>query len=372
MTRPLALARMRKSMQKHLQGGWQRAVLASPQQDGTSEQRVFHGPSGPPSPNDLERAIDVAQAAARDGLVKHTYIIDERTRVRIDARYGKAKVQSVSDEALAKMMGGKDRPLRPDRSEALLRQIGIMNADGSISAKQAKKYKQVNHFVELCRPTWAKLARMRSIDEQAPLRLVDLGCGNSYLTFVMAESLRLEGIPAAILGIDRRSDVIERSRTRARDLGWDHLQFEVAAIEDIAQEMNGRIDLVVSLHACDTATDDALALAIDAGVPAVFSVPCCQHELAGQLERAPVPTMIKHGLFKQDYAALLTDAIRVEILEAVGYATDLVEFVGSEHSAKNRMIRAHRKRSSGKVELADVEARCRDLGIVPKLLKLLA
>src|SRR5690606_19936875 len=214
----------------------------------------------------------------------------------------------------------------PDASADLLRHIGIMNPDGSISAKNAKKYKQINHFVELCRPVWTRLVAQGGSDR--PLRVFDLGCGNSYLSFVLAEALRLEGIPLRLVGVDRRDDVIERSRARTEALGWEHLQFRAQSIGDLdLLELGGPPDLVVSLHACDTATDEALARAIQSGARAIFAAPCCQHELAEQLRDAPVSALVRHGLFKQDYAALLTDALRAELVEAQGYRVDLLEFV---------------------------------------------
>lgn len=372
MNRSLALQRLRKSMRRHLGAGWVRAVFARPQEgDGPADEDVVERPAGTPTEAELEAIFERAVDAARRGCVRQTFVIDERTRVRIDARHGRARVLTSDEGTLEKQMGGKARALRPDRSAALLRHIGIMNPDGSISAKHAKKYKQVSHFVELCRPTWTRLVQARTVDPEHPLVVVDLGCGNSVLTFVLAEALRLEGIPARFLGVDRRADVIERSRARARALGWDWLTFEVGDIERVDREP--RPDLVVALHACDTATDDALAFAIRRAVPAIFCAPCCQHELAQQLETAPVAAIAAHGLLRQDYAAVLTDALRVELLEAVGYKVDVVEFVTAEHSAKNLLLRAHDRgqHRDDITRLAAIAARCRALGVAPKLLRTL-
>jgi SAM-dependent methyltransferase len=335
-------------------------VFATPGQD---DAEVVEGPAGAPTEAELATLVGRAEAAARAGRVKQTLVIDARTRVRVDARYGRAKVQTIEEATFAKMMGGKDRPLRPDVSGALLRTIGIANADGSISTRHARKYKQVNHFVELCRPTLERLRGER-------LRIFDLACGNGYLTFVLAEALRLQDRAAEIHGIDLREDLIERCRARASELGWSHLRFEVGAIRDA--DLGEHPDLVLALHACDTATDEALAKAILAGAEAIFVAPCCQRELATQLDArvVPTPALADVGLLRRDYAATLTDALRVEILEACGYTVDALEFVTSDHTPKNLLLRAHRHHPRGSLDaIAD---RCHDLGISPTLLALLA
>ena len=365
-------------MRRHVVGGWLRAVFArpqgaEPQQDDTVE---LPGPAGTPSPAEIDALVARAEAAARQGLVKQTYVVDARTRVRIDARHGKAKVQELDASTLTKMMGGKDRPLRPDASADLLRVIGIMNADGSISSQHAKKYKQVNHFVEICRPIWDTVDARR--DPDSPLRVLDLACGNGYLTFVMAEALRLRGTAARIHGVDVREDVVTRCIERAEALGWPHVTFTRARIEAVDPKavLDGPPDLVVALHACDTATDDALALAIHTGAGAILAAPCCQHELARQLPDQTdclPPPMLQQGLLRRDHAALLTDALRVQMLEACGYTVDLLEFVHGSHTPKNLLIRARRRHSGaldrGSWDFTAVREQCERLGVRPTLLE---
>ncbi len=364
-----------------------RAVFARP---GDDDQPLVHeGPgAGPPEDASVQRLLDSAEAAAHDGRVKQTLVIDERHRVRIDARHGKAKVVTLDEDRARKVMGGKDKTLRPDASADLLRVIGIMNADGTISARSAKKYKQVNHFVELCRPVWERRIAARSPTAEVPLRVLDLGCGNAYLGFVLAEALRLAEVPARLHGVDRREDFIAQCRTRAAALGSRGLSFETASIDavDLADSpLGGAPELVVALHACDTATDDALALAIGAGAGSILAAPCCQHELATQLSEgggavastaAPVPALLRHGVLRQDYAAQLTDALRVELLEACGYHVDAIEFVSSQHTPKNLLLRAHRRHPDAPVDrsrwkLAAVEQRCEALGVNPRMLRAL-
>lgn len=391
MLREVNLQRLERTIAPHLRRGWTRAVFAAPQGDGSTPppfapaEQVVPGPGAdvPPTPEQLAALFTAARSAANAGLVKHTYVIDETRRVQIDARHGRPSVRTLDEAAALKVMGGKDRVLRPDASADLLRAIGIMNADGSISATHARKYKQVNHLAELCRPTWERLVAARPRSAETPLRALDLACGNAYLSFVLAEVLRRESIPLRLHGVDVREDVVTRSRERAVTLGMDGLSFARASIAEAeasaTEALAGPPDLVLALHACDTATDEALALAIRLGVPAVLCVPCCQHELATQLEKrdpntAPVPAILEHGLLRRAYADLLTDGLRVEILAACGYDVTVVEFVGSEHTAKNILLRAHRRHPYAPVDrtrwrLGPVADRCAALGVAPDLLR---
>ncbi|MCA9701158.1 MAG: SAM-dependent methyltransferase, partial [Myxococcales bacterium] len=320
------------------------------------------------------------------GLVKLTVVVDDRHRLEVDARHGHLKARVLDDETVAKIMGGKDRSLRPDGSAALLRAIGIMNADGSISARSAKKYKQVNHLVELCRPVWEALLAGRG--DRSELRIVDLACGNSYLSFVLLEALRLERVPARLLGVDLREDVIETSRARAAEIGMgEQAHFLATRLESLRREtieaaLGGPADLAISLHACDTATDAALDLALAAEVRAILCVPCCQAELARQLEAASgasglealPPALLDQGLLRRHLGEVLTDALRVEVLEAWGYQVSVVEFVDSAHTPKNLLLRAlpgrGRSAAARATALAAVERRCEALGVRPRLLQL--
>jgi SAM-dependent methyltransferase len=365
-------------------------VFASPRDEaGSRDEQVLEGPGPLTSDAEFEAAftslLTHAEFAAAAGRVKQTFVLDERRRLELDARHGQLKQRTLDDSTVDKLMGGKQRVLRPDRSAALLQAIGIMNADTTISARNAKKYKQVNHLVELCRPTWEKLAAGRAVDAGRPLRIVDLACGNSYLAFVLLEALRLVELPARLLGVDLRDDVIASSRERAAAIGFgDRSAFIAAELEaldpvQLAAELGGPIDLALALHACDTATDAALALAISAGASAILAVPCCQAELArqlradGSLGEALVPALIEQGLLRRGLGELLTDALRIELLEACGYTVTALEFVDSEHTPKNLLLRAHR-RHTGPSEpsawkLEPTEQRCHRLGVDPALLR---
>ncbi len=376
------IARMRSTVARHLRRGFVRAVFARPGSEGQGDE-ILEGSGQAPDAAMTTDLLRRATAAAKNGLVKHTWVLDEHTRLLVDARHGGGKLVTLDDARVDKMMGGKDRGLRPDTSGELLRTIGIMNADGTVSAKHAKKYKQITHFMELCRPVWEATTRRRTVDASHPLHVLDLGCGNGYLTFVIAEALRLAEIPAKIHGVDVRADVIERSTARAVSLGWDELTFSCASIDAfgsgpaardaVAGALGGPPDLIVALHACDTATDDAIALAIELGAPSLLVAPCCQHELADQLRPAALaalsPAIASQGLLRQDFAATLTDAVRIDILEAMGWSVDTLEFVGDSHTPKNLLIRALLRGRPGEPDrLRGVRERCEALGIMPRLL----
>jgi SAM-dependent methyltransferase len=367
------LARLRKTLRRHAREGFARAVFAEPGEAAEPTVHEGRGHGTTPSEAELHALVQAAERAAKEGRVKHTLVIDDSTRVKIDARHGRAKVQALDEARASKAMGGKDRPLRPDSSAPLLRAIGLQNADGTMSAKHAKKYKQVNHFVEVCRPIFERLPSER------PMAVLDLGCGNAYLTFVMAEALRLQGREARLHGVDARADLVERASERAKVLGWPHVTFqrgEIADVDPLATPLHAVPDVVIALHACDTATDDALALAIEHGVREILCAPCCQRELATQLQAShvPLPAIARHGLLLRDYASAITDALRAEILDACGYAVEAVEFVASEHTPKNVLLRAHRRHADATLDpsrwkLDRVAARMDELGVKPRLLQ---
>lgn len=389
-SRPKLPGHVRARLHRQLAQGWLRAVFAAPQADaGPRDEQIVEGPGAALEGAAFEAAfaelLDAAEQAAAAGRVKQTFVLDERRRLELDARHGQIKARTLDDATVDKIMGGKQRVLRPDRSAALLQAIGIMNADATISARNAKKYKQVNHLVELCRPTWEKLAATRSITPAQPLRIVDLACGNSYLAFVLLEALRVAELPARLLGVDLRDDVIASSRERAEQIGFGEqasfraTRLELLAPTTLAAELGGPPDLALALHACDSATDAALALAIRSGAAAILAVPCCQAELArtlpASLGERLVPALLEHGLLRRSLGELLTDALRIELLDACGYTVTTLEFVDSEHTPKNLLIRAHR-RGRGPVDptswrLAGVQERCRTLGLAPTLLSLL-
>lgn len=213
-------------------------------------------------------------------------------------------------------------------------ELGIMNAEGKVLAKKYDKFRQINRFLEMIADVVPYLNKERT------LHIVDFGCGKSYLTFAMHDYLqRIQGLDVRIIGLDLKEDVIRHCSGLADKFGCgDSLRFLMG---DIAQ-YNGldRVDMVVTLHACDTATDAALEKAVRWGADVILSVPCCQHELFKQISSSALAPMLDHGIIKERFAALATDAARTKLLDLVGYKTQILEFIDMEHTPKNLLIRA--------------------------------
>jgi SAM-dependent methyltransferase len=219
---------------------------------------------------------------------------------------------------------------------AFLAEIGVMTPAGQVRKSRYGKFRQVNRFLELVNDV------VEHLPAEGPLRVVDYGCGKSYLTFALYHLLtEIRGREVQITGLDRNADVIHDCQRIAGRLGCRGLEFFAGDIT--TQAPAGPMDLAVSLHACDTATDDALAHAIRGMSRVILAVPCCQHELAPQLATAPLEPLLKYGLLRERFAALLTDSLRALMLEIHGYRTQVVEFVDLEHTAKNVLLRAVRQ-----------------------------
>ena len=225
---------------------------------------------------------------------------------------------------------------------SFLVRLGVMTAEGRIVAAKYDKFRQINRFLEMVNDVAGDLPPATA---ERPLRIVDFGSGKAYLTFALYHFLHIvQNRPVTLVGLDLKTDVVAFCERVARDLRYDGLTFSVG---DIAGYDGGEAaDLVVSLHACDTATDDALAKAIGWGATVILSVPCCQHELFRQIENDTMRPLLKHGIFKERLSALVTDAARASLLETAGYAVQALEFVEGEHTPKNLLLRAV-KRAEG-------------------------
>jgi SAM-dependent methyltransferase len=222
--------------------------------------------------------------------------------------------------------------------------LGVMNTDGHVVKAKYDKFRQINRFLEMVADVIPELPRGK------PLTIIDFGCGKSYLTFALYHLLTIkEKLPVRIIGLDLKEDVIRTCSKLASELGWDTLTFSVG---DIAQfEGYDSVDMVVTLHACDTATDAALLKAIGWGASVILSVPCCQHELFRQIEQPLLKPLLKHGILKERFSSLVTDAIRANLLELAGYRTQLLECIDMEHTPKNILIRAVKGHMKDKLEL---------------------
>jgi SAM-dependent methyltransferase len=216
----------------------------------------------------------------------------------------------------------------------------------------ADKQRQVQHYVELLRPLpiWSR---------SGPLRIVDAGCGKAYMSLALYLHARRQGLDVELVGVDSNPEVVERVRAIADELGYEGTRFEAATILDYTGAREEPVDLLVSLHACDTATDEAIAAGVRLGAEAIVLAPCCQHECLVQInhalaERGPGVwgPLVEHGILRARLADLVTDSLRSSALEALGYRAEAIEFVAAEHTTKNLMIRAVKRPNRRRAERA--------------------
>lgn len=251
--------------------------------------------------------------------------------------------------------------------------MGIFTPDGKVIKSMYDKYRQINRFVEMVSDEVDALPKTR------PIRVVDFGCGKSYLTFVLYYYLtEIKGFAVKMVGLDLKSEVIEKCQAAAIRYGYSGLSFKKGDIGEYqAGEAEGALDLdmVITLHACDTATDYALYHAVCRNAKLIFSVPCCQHELNGQIASESFSILTRYGIVKERVSALMTDTIRANLLEYSGYHTQLLEFVDFTHTPKNILIRAVRKNGgSNKLKqkaLSEVRALMSEFSLSPTLYRLI-
>ena len=244
-------------------------------------------------------------------------------------------------------------------------ELGVMTPAGKVVASKYDKFKQINRYLEFIDDIVPALPKGRTIN------IVDFGCGKSYLTFAMYYLLvSVKGLDVQITGLDLKKDVIANCNALAKKCGYDRLNFLHGDIARYESEDGKHPDMVVTLHACDTATDYALEKAVKWGASVIMCVPCCQHELNKQIECHILSPVMKYGLLKERFAALLTDGLRAEMLEESGYKTQILEFIDMEHTPKNILIRAVKRKTGNSVK-TDFEKTAEFMHAEPTLQKLL-
>jgi SAM-dependent methyltransferase len=358
------------------QPAWQRATLRPVDlKDGRRLQVVTDGGDGPRTRNEAYGAAGAGAAAAVDALLAepfgnwHVQTTTETVQLRVTKK-GAAQVHREVAANAQHTDHDRAKPHLIDPGDQLFTVLGA----------GASKRRQVDAFLHMI----AGVVDDAALPSDRPLRVVDLGCGNAYLTFAAYRYLCERG-PVEVVGIDLRPQARERNNALSAQLGWsDHLRFEEGLIVDAAVDP---ADIVLSLHACDTATDDALAQAVRWNAPVILASPCCHHDLQAQLKAAPTPApyalLTRHAILRERFGDALTDALRAALLRRVGYRVDVVQFVASEYTPRNTMIKAVRRTPDGRTpdartpdgaagDVDDYDELVRGWGVTPYLQTLLA
>ncbi len=279
--------------------------------------------------NEMSKLLETYFKQAIINTIDYDYhiIINKKGDAKINKKAPTKKFEEVSHNRK------KNYILNEGEKSTFLIELGIMTDQGKIINSKYDKFKQINRYLELvsdCIPY---------LDKNKTIKIIDFGCGKAYLTFALYDYLVLKmGYNVEIVGLDLKENVIRFCSNLAKKLNYDDLRFEQGDIKGFNQFDN--VDMVISLHACNTATDEALAKAVNWGAKVILAVPCCQHEFLKKIKNEKMIPMMKFGIIKEKLASLLTDSVRANVLEIMGYRTQVLEFIDMEHTPKNIMIRA--------------------------------
>lgn len=351
LSNPTGEGAYRKIVLNRQKKGWQAEQY--------TEKQVFHEnlPEGKVQDYLMENMSGAfRQCGAWDGTFEHTVRISKKGKVT-----GMKKRTAQTEAPKAKTENDRKKNYLLEEGTVIppLVDMGIFTAEGKVVRSMYDKYRQINRFVELIDD------EIDALPKDQTIRIIDFGCGKSYLTFILYYYLvELKKRDVEITGLDLKADVIAHCNKAAEKYGYDKLHFQVGDIG--GYETEEQIDMVISLHACDTATDYALYHAIRWKAKLIFSVPCCQHELNKQMKSDNLSILTRYGIVKERTAALMTDAIRGNLLTESGYRTQLLEFVDLSHTPKNLLIRAVRSMipaSAKKQARAEVDAIEKEFGL---------
>jgi hypothetical protein len=296
---------------------------------------------------------DAARAALDDVLEQpfgnwHVETTSETHQLRV-AKKGEAVVhtRARAEEAEVDRDHDRDKSRLLPEDDPVFRALGLSDHEGRMKPSRQGKYRQVEEFLRILDASIGEAlekGHLRRPTPEEPLQIVDLGCGNAYLTFVTERFLaQVRGLPVHLTGIDQRDQSRTRNEKIASELGVD-ATFLASSIGDATLDVSP--DVVLALHACDTATDDALARAVAWETPLVLAAPCCHHDIAAQLRRQPTPEpyamLTRHGILRERFADTLTDGLRASLLRLEGYRVDVMQFVGSQHTPRNTLLRGVR------------------------------
>ncbi len=302
-----------------------------------------------------EGFFDYLSALCEEGAFRQAnfFLREEEISFRISKKGKILKNRRKTGPLRALLSGNNEEKnyLLPEGADApFMRDLGLFTENGAVVRARYDKFRQINRFLEV-------LDHALKDEEKEEICVVDFGCGRSYLTFLVYYYFSvLKKRRVKIIGYDLKREVVEECSALAKKYGYNGLTFEVA---DVTRDRltEREVDMVISLHACDTATDYALDFAMRKGARYSFSVPCCQHEIDQTIKKGgEFDLMLDHGIFKERFSALLTDAIRVKVLEEMGWKTDVLEFVDFAHSPKNLMLRARRAQKEKTPDFSAIRA----------------
>lgn len=281
-----------------------------------------------------------------------TALVSKKGKVTLKEKKKPQNVNSVTEDLKKKFSHNREKQyiLPKDVPVPFLVELGVQTAEGRVVNAKYDKFRQINRYLEFIRDIVPYLPDTKKTGRK--LNIIDFGCGKSYLTFATYYYLKImNNMDVHVIGLDLKKDVINHCQKLADKFGYEDLKFLVGDISTYTgdEEGNPQVDMVITLHACDTATDYALAHAVEWGASVILSVPCCQHELNRQISCEALAPLLKYGIIKERMAALMTDAIRANLLEQQGYDTQILEFIDMEHTPKNILIRAVKKQSQNMV-----------------------